>query len=161
MKDNKFNLSEDVAIQLNKKNMSLAYTNAQLDSSRKTIKKLDAKLKSQEGIVDEQANVERVRSKFNDEEAEVYQQSDRLIVKLKDIAFTKGSSKLPSSSVNTLSKVRDTIAMLPVAGVTVEGHADSTGTVAFNQKLSKARAETVVSYLKANGFDEQKFNIVG
>lgn len=45
--------------------------------------------------------------------------------------------------------------------VRVEGHTDSTGKAAFNQKLSQSRAEAVVEYLINQGIDPDRLEAVG
>lgn len=45
--------------------------------------------------------------------------------------------------------------------VTVIGYTDSTGTPAHNLKLSEARAQAVVSYLRAAGLNVQLFSSLG
>jgi OOP family OmpA-OmpF porin len=51
------------------------------------------------------------------------------------------------------------LAVLKVSGCkqfVIEGHTDSVGTVAYNQKLSERRANSVVKWLAAKGFDAGK-----
>lgn len=43
----------------------------------------------------------------------------------------------------------------------VEGHTDSTGKKAFNQKLSQSRAEAVVEYMVNQGIDPERLEAVG
>lgn len=94
-------------------------------------------------------SLERARKVFNPEEAEVYRQGDRLIIRLKQIQFPSGRSELPESSFTTLSKTKEVIALLGAEDVKVEGHTDSVGGKALNQKLSQGRAEAVAQYLVA------------
>ncbi len=48
-----------------------------------------------------------------------------------------------------------------VIEVRVEGHTDSVGTEAYNQKLSQERAQAVVAYLVTRGVKERSLNAVG
>ena len=48
-----------------------------------------------------------------------------------------------------------------IVEVRVEGHTDSIGTEAYNQKLSQARAEAVVEYLTSRGIDGRNLVAVG
>ena len=48
-----------------------------------------------------------------------------------------------------------------VSRVTVVGHTDSIGSVAYNQKLSERRAESARSYLVAHGIDADQIDIRG
>lgn len=45
--------------------------------------------------------------------------------------------------------------------VTVEGHTDSVGSDAYNQKLSEKRAKVVADYLKSKGVPAAKMKVVG
>ncbi len=45
--------------------------------------------------------------------------------------------------------------------LSIEGHADSYGPAAYNQKLSKARADSVRKFFIANGFDPDKITATG
>ena len=49
----------------------------------------------------------------------------------------------------------------PKANFVVEGHTDSIGSEAFNQKLSEERASKVVGYLTNNGVDSERLKSVG
>jgi outer membrane protein OmpA-like peptidoglycan-associated protein len=48
-----------------------------------------------------------------------------------------------------------------VLNVTVEGHTDSRGSAAYNRKLSKNRAKSVVSWLTAHGIDPKRLTSEG
>ena len=45
--------------------------------------------------------------------------------------------------------------------VTVEGHTDSIGSDAYNQKLSEKRAQTVYNYFTSKGVDASRLTAVG
>ncbi len=94
-------------------------------------------------------SLERARMVFTKDEAQVYRQGDRLIIRLKQIQFPSGRSELPQASFATLSKTKEVIALLGAEAVKVEGHTDSVGGKAQNQKLSQDRAEAVAQYLVA------------
>lgn len=63
------------------------------------------------------------------------------------------------------SKLKDTTALdgiiseldkMELDAITVVAHTDSVGTIAYNQKLSERRAESVKSYMVSNGIDGEK-----
>ena len=74
--------------------------------------------------------------------------------------FPSGRSDLPESSLALLAKAKDVAAELDPSQVLVEGHTDSIGSAAVNEKLSQARAESVVSYFENNGL-KTKIDAVG
>jgi len=49
----------------------------------------------------------------------------------------------------------------PGTEFSIEGHTDSTGSAALNQKLSEGRAAAVVEYLTANGVDGNRLQSKG
>jgi OOP family OmpA-OmpF porin len=86
------------------------------------------------------------QNSFTSEEAEVYRQGDKLVVRLKQMQFPTGRSELPGSSMSVLSKVKDVIASMGAESVVVEGHTDAVGSKAKNQVLSQKRADAVAQY---------------
>jgi OmpA-OmpF porin, OOP family len=106
-------------------------------------------LKDASSQVQFQKAMDKMRRNFSNDEAAVYQQGQNLIIRLKKINFAVGSSKLPTESMDLLSKVRSIVSKLDAEQVVVEGHTDSTGSDALNQKISSGRAESVAKYLSS------------
>lgn len=92
----------------------------------------------------------RVQSLFDPQEAEIYKQADRLVVRLKAMRFAVGSSVIREENYLLLSKVQRAIRLFGEPRTIIEGHTDSTGSEAKNRQLSQSRAEAVRSYLVAN-----------
>lgn len=92
--------------------------------------------------------IEQVRGEFSEDEADVYRQGDKLLIRLKKIGFATGSADVPEQSREILSKVGSVISELNAKNVEVQGHTDSTGGPAINQKISKERARAVAEYLE-------------
>jgi outer membrane protein OmpA-like peptidoglycan-associated protein len=164
-KDNGRGTSETVALQLVAQNRRLSAQNRQIDrlsdslgENRQNVTQLNASLAEknrtltqQERAIAMQQALERARQEFNPSEAEVYQQGDKLLIRLKSINFATGKANLPSSSQSLLAKVTNVIQTLGPAAVVVEGHTDSTGSAKINQKISRQRAQTVANYLETQG----------
>jgi outer membrane protein OmpA-like peptidoglycan-associated protein len=91
-----------------------------------------------------------VQGYFRPNEAEVYKQRGRLVIRLKGIQFPVGKATLTPQNYNLLSKVQRSIQAFDQPLVTVEGHTDSTGPAEINTRLSRERAEAVRTYLIAN-----------
>lgn len=104
---------------------------------------------SSKNKVRHQKSIEQVMRNFSDDEAQVYQQGDNLIIRLKKVDFKSGSSMIPSKSMNLLSKVNSVIVGLNPSTVLIEGHTDSTGKSGNNHILSVKRSESVAKYLKS------------
>lgn len=76
---------------------------------------------------------------------------DRLEI-LERVYFRLGSAKLQKRSWALLDNVAAVLRAHPeIEKIRVEGHSDSTGSLKFNMRLSKARANTVVRYLVGRG----------
>jgi outer membrane protein OmpA-like peptidoglycan-associated protein len=105
--------------------------------------------------------LDKAREQFSDEEAEVYQQGDTLVVRLKQVNFASGRADIPASSIPLLAKVSDVAKSLKASEIVVEGHTDSTGTATINKSISEERASAVATYLKANGFGAIKVDAEG
>lgn len=95
--------------------------------------------------------MESVGKEFSKDEAEVYQQGDKLIIRLKKINFPVGKARIPQNSEALLTKVNMIVRGLNPSQVEVQGHTDSTGSKAINEHLSQKRAENVAVFLKGQG----------
>jgi outer membrane protein OmpA-like peptidoglycan-associated protein len=74
-----------------------------------------------------------------------------LIVSMPDVLFDTGKSQLRPAARERLAKVAGILLAYPDIRVEIDGYTDSTGTLAFNQKLSMERAAGVESYLAQQG----------
>lgn len=91
-----------------------------------------------------------VQNLFKEEEAEVYKQRNRLVIRLRGIRFPVGQEVIMPENYGLLSKVQRAIRTFGEPDVVIEGHTDSTGTSALNDHLSQKRAEAVREYFSAN-----------
>lgn len=78
-----------------------------------------------------------------------------------DILFDTNSSALRSSSRATLNELATNFAQYPDNLIIVEGHTDSTGSDAYNQRLSEARASSVADYLIDRGVRAGAITVYG
>ena len=75
-----------------------------------------------------------------------------ILVNLPDgVTFDTGSATLKPAFRDTLDKVAQSMIDYPQSLIDVYGHTDSTGSDAFNQRLSEQRANTVMNYLISRG----------
>lgn len=125
----------------------------------------DAQVAANEMIQSEsvsKARYEMARRTFTPEEAEVYLEGDRLLIRLKQFNFPVGKGYILPENYALLNKVRAVLQNVGQSQVTVEGHSDSTGTKAVNRKLSQSRAGAIKDYLVANQVvPESKVKAVG
>lgn len=95
--------------------------------------------------------IKEVREQFNENEAEVLRDGDKLLIRLKGLKFPSGQADLTAASYSLMSKVQQTIKTLGNTSIEVEGHTDSTGPDDVNLRLSEERAASVKNYLVENG----------
>ncbi|MFB9055300.1 DUF5723 family protein [Mariniflexile ostreae] len=79
----------------------------------------------------------------------------------KTILFNTGKSTIRSVSNGVLKDIIDILNEYPTAKFSIEGHTDSSGSDALNQKLSDARANAVKRYLIENGIDPFRLSAIG
>ncbi|MDD2733872.1 MAG: OmpA family protein [Desulfuromonadaceae bacterium] len=94
-------------------------------------------------------------------EAEVVRDGDKIYVALPSgILFDTGKDILKPSAKNSLSKAAVTLNTSDT-NIIVQGHTDSTGSVAVNQPLSERRASHVRDFLAVSGVPSSRMTAVG
>jgi outer membrane protein OmpA-like peptidoglycan-associated protein len=84
--------------------------------------------------------------------ANVERQGNELVVKFSSaILFDTGKAELKPQSRSDLTEFADVLKKYPDTDLVIEGHTDSTGSRATNEKLSQARAQSVVDFLSGQG----------
>jgi OmpA-OmpF porin, OOP family len=91
--------------------------------------------------------------------------SDEAIKKLnsyaKTILFNSGKSSFQKQTMPVLQAITAILKEYPSANFMIEGHTDSQGSDALNQKLSEDRAAAVKTYLVENGIDAARLTSAG
>ena len=77
------------------------------------------------------------------------------------INFNTGKSSFKSGTEPTLEAITAILKEYPKANFTIEGHTDSTGSDALNQRLSDARAHAVMDFLVNNGISAARLSAKG
>ncbi|MBS1984971.1 MAG: OmpA family protein [Bdellovibrionales bacterium] len=103
-----------------------------------------AALKSEQAF---NQKLEAARAEFTESEAEVYRQGNRLVIRLHSLEFPRNKAVLRSTNMPIMAKVEKVVKEFNNPTVIVEGHTDSDGGKALNQKLSTQRSELISSYL--------------
>lgn len=79
-----------------------------------------------------------------------------------DVTFGFDSAALTSNGKSEINKIAEQLRQQDtLETITVAGHTDRLGSVAYNNDLSQRRAETVREALISNGIDAQLINAVG
>lgn len=78
-----------------------------------------------------------------------------------EILFDVDSAQLRPRARATLEEIAGVFREYPDTNLRVEGHADSTGSDAHNQRLSDRRAESVSNYLEMQGVSSARIDALG
>jgi len=82
-------------------------------------------------------------------------------VVLKNIFFETGKAVLKEESYQQLNNVLAFLKENPTLRLEISGHTDNVGGLAYNLRLSEARAKAVVTYLVENGIDKSRLTYKG
>ncbi|WP_158515204.1 OmpA family protein [Bordetella sp. H567] len=78
-----------------------------------------------------------------------------------DVLFDFDKATIRASAQATLDKLAELIKLRQPASVIIEGHTDSKGDDAYNQRLSEARAASVRAYLSQHGAGNTPMSVAG
>ncbi len=78
-----------------------------------------------------------------------------------EVLFDFDSASLRRSSRDSLREMADVFEKYPNTTIAVEGHTDSKGTAAYNQRLSERRANSVGNYLEQLGVRGSRIDAFG
>lgn len=84
-----------------------------------------------------------------------------MVITLGDVLFRTDKSQLQSGGVHNLQKLADFLNQYQKHTVLIEGHTDSTGSAAHNQKLSEQRANAVSMALTDMGISNDRISTQG
>lgn len=106
--------------------------------------------------------IQKVKSLFATNEAEVSVQDTNLLIRLSGLKFAPGKAIIQPEYFSLLTKVQRAIREFPDSYVVVEGHTDATGSAYKNKLLSEERAKAVKEYLNANlALDPNQIQAIG
>lgn len=105
---------------------------------------------------------EQVQQIFDQEEALVFRQRNDVIIRMIGVNFDVGKSQIKQEDYALLTKVQEAMNLFEDASISIEGHTDSQGGDDANLKLSKERADAVLTYLNANtAIDKERSSTLG
>lgn len=148
-RENKGQSNEDVAQALVNNETALKELQSHTKSLQTQNMEAHKKIAEATQMLDLNEAFERAQKIFGPQDADVFRQGNRLLIRLKGMKFPVGRAEIPGRSVTVLNKVDKVIKEMDPKKVIVEGHTDSTGSVALNRKLSRARADAIAKFLTA------------
>ncbi len=77
------------------------------------------------------------------------------------VRFESGSDQLTSDAITTLTRLARALVDLDVDSMRIEGHADETGSDAYNLQLSERRAAVVAAVLRQGGMPAHGLRSLG
>ncbi len=86
---------------------------------------------------------------------------ERTKLRLDNIHFAYKSAQLEENSTETLGQIANLLSKYGDLQLVIEAHTDDIGSGTYNLQLSQKRANSVVEYLTAMGFDADRFVAVG
>jgi outer membrane protein OmpA-like peptidoglycan-associated protein len=84
-----------------------------------------------------------------------------LVVTLGDVLFPTGGSVLKDNASRNLNRLVTFLGRYPDRTAAIEGYTDSTGTVEYNDALSRRRADAVMAYLVGQGVSSGRLTASG
>ena len=78
-----------------------------------------------------------------------------------DVLFDYNSAGLRSASRTSLREMANVFEQYPNTTIAVEGFTDSTGSAAYNERLSERRAASVASYIESLGVRSARVDTIG
>lgn len=131
--------------------------------------KLQQMIDEERQRADEQAReLERQKEEYNrrfqelqSELISVKQDARGTIISMSDILFATNQSDLTPELKTSLARIAGILLVYKRPNIIIEGHTDNTGTEEYNQKLSEARAKSVMNFLIEQGVGRDRLTAVG
>jgi outer membrane protein OmpA-like peptidoglycan-associated protein len=98
----------------------------------------------------EREKINQTEGIFRPSQAEVFKQSNTIIVRLIGLKFGSGSADFNEGNDEILNKLEQVIALWPNSTLVIEGHTDARGSERLNLRLSQNRADAVMNHIVAS-----------
>ena len=130
----------------------------QVDKADQQLNQTEQQLAEQDRIIAENRRmIDELKSRGVDA-----RQTDRgVVINLPDVLFEFDSAKLTPEARDTTREISTVISDLQGRRIAVEGHTDSKGTAAYNERLSRDRAEAVADSLVDRGMPRSSLSVRG
>jgi outer membrane protein OmpA-like peptidoglycan-associated protein len=95
------------------------------------------------------------------EQLGAHQTGQGMVVSLSNVLFSTNKATLQPGAHLQLDRLANYLRDHPKERVLIEGNTDSTGSAAYNQKLSAARAQAVAQALELRGVPQSQYQTIG
>jgi outer membrane protein OmpA-like peptidoglycan-associated protein/outer membrane murein-binding lipoprotein Lpp len=109
----------------------------------------------------ELASQQRQLKQLEKEQLGAHQTDQGMVVTLSNVLFSTGKATLQPGAHLQIERLAGYLKDHPRQRVLIEGNTDSTGSAAFNQKLSAARAQAVAQALELHGVRQSQYRTIG
>jgi outer membrane protein OmpA-like peptidoglycan-associated protein len=119
----------------------------------------DALAQSEDRLAENQRIIEenqRIISELKRRGADVRESDRGVVVNLPDVLFEFDKANLTRDAERTIGDIADVLQDVRARRISVEGHTDSVGTIAYNQQLSERRSRSVASALVREGISRRR-----
>jgi OmpA-OmpF porin, OOP family len=102
---------------------------------------------------------DRARSELAELQAK---KTDRgMVITLGDVLFDTNAATLKPGAALTIDRLANFLESNTDTRILIEGHTDSTGSDAYNEELSRRRAQAVANDLESRGVDSTRLKVIG
>lgn len=130
-----------------------------LEADRAHAEAASARSSQAESAAQSALEAEELQRQIDSLEAEATERG--LVLTLGDVLFATGSANIQGGTNQNLEKLVGFLNQYPERQVLIEGHTDNVGSAAFNQTLSRQRAESVRQFLIDSGVASRRLTVSG
>jgi outer membrane protein OmpA-like peptidoglycan-associated protein len=84
-----------------------------------------------------------------------------MVLTLGDVLFDTNAATLKPGAASTMDRLAKYLSENAETRLLIEGHTDSTGSEAYNEELSRRRAQAVANDLETRGVDSTRLEVIG
>ncbi|WP_374000248.1 OmpA family protein [Bdellovibrio bacteriovorus] len=147
--------SEDLVLMAERQQRQISNLRSEYSSTEQELQQVQTEAERRRMELEKQQallnRAQVLRSQLKPNEAEVFTENGKLMVRLKGLQFPSAQSTLGPKNQALLNKVESALPGVTPSKIIIEGHTDSTGNPAANQLLSEKRAQAVENYLVSRG----------
>ncbi|WP_374030675.1 OmpA family protein [Bdellovibrio bacteriovorus] len=147
--------SEDLVLMAERQQRTISTLRNEYSSAEQELQTVQSEAERQRMELERQqallSRAQALRSQLKPNEAEVFTENGKLMVRLKGLQFPTAQSNLGPKNQALLKKVEGALAGVTPSKVIVEGHTDNVGSAEANRVLSEKRAQSVQNFLVSQG----------